>query len=57
MKNATLTEIKFEIQKKVAKLQPVTLSPTRKRQRYPGYDRICPSAKQACPANVSVRLL
>ena len=53
-KIATLTEIKHEIQKKLAKLQPVTLSPTRKRQRDPEHDRICPSAKQACPANVSV---
>ena len=56
-KIATLTETKHEIQKKLAKLQPVTLSPTRKRQRDPEHDRICPSAKQACPANVSVRLL
>ena len=47
----------MKYKKKLAKLQPVTLSPTIKRQRDLEYDRICPSTKQACPANVSVRLL
>ena len=56
-KIATLTETKHEIQKKLVKLQPVILSPTRKRQRDPEHDRICPSAKQACPANVSVTII